>query len=293
LNSTVKKVDARQKNVILESGERIAFDKLVFATGATPRRLDLPGGNLQGVTYLRDVTDATLLRKGLMASKRMVVIGGGYVGLEAAATARRLGLDVVIVEREVRLLSRSASPELAAHVMRIHESNGVQFRFLADVAEITGQNAKVSGVRLSDGVCIECEVVLAGIGAQPNVDLLEGTGIDGKHGIHVDSEGRTCNPDVYAVGDVTLRPVSNFEGVFRLESVPSAIEQAKRLSCLITQRNLPPHELPWFWSDQYDFKFQIAGLPGHADEIVIRDDFLNEKFMVFHLKKGLFQKWSG
>ncbi|NPT47252.1 ferredoxin reductase [Paraburkholderia sp. 1N] len=286
LNSVVKEVETKEKRIILEDGETIDFDKLVFATGARPRRLTLPGSELRGVIYLRDVTDAALLRSCLDASKRIVVMGGGYVGLEVAATARQLGLEVMIVEREARLLSRSASPELAARLLRIHESNGVEFRFLGDVAEIVGSEGKVSGLRFNDGERIECDVILAGIGAQPNVALLEGTGIPEERGIRVDSEGRTSHPDVYAVGDVTLRPVANFEGIFTLESVPSAIEQAKRLSCLIAQRDFPPHELPWFWSQQYDFTLQIAGLPGLADEILVRDDVSKGTFLVFHLRNG-------
>lgn len=286
LNSVVKKVDLAEKELGLESGESIAFDKLVFATGASARRLTLRGSDLHGVIYLRDVTDAALLRTCLESSKRMVVIGGGYIGLEAAATARQFGLEVIVVEREARLLSRSASPELAAHLLRVHESNGVQFRFLTDVAEIVGRIWRVSGLLSTDGERIECDVILGGIGAEPNVALLEGTGIIGERGIQVDSDGRTSNPDVYAVGDVTLRPVAHFGGVFRLESVPSAIEQAKRLSCLIAQRDFPPHELPWFWSHQYDVKLQIAGLPGLSDEIVVRNDVLKGRFLVFHLRYG-------
>lgn len=286
LNSVVKKVETTQKNLILESGETIAFDKLVLATGASPRRLTQPGSDLDGVIYLRDVIDAARLRKFLETSTRMVVIGGGYIGLEIAATARQFGLEVLIVEREARLLSRPASPALAAHLLSVHESNGVQFRFLADAVEIFGQDGKVSGLRLNDGERLECDVVLAGIGAQPNVELLEGTGIAGKLGIEVDSEGRTSDPNVYAVGDVTLRPVAYFEGLFRLESVPSAIEQAKRLSCLIAQHDLPPHELPWFWSHQFDLQIQIASLPGLADEMVVRDDAPKGKLLVFHLRNG-------
>ncbi|WP_454709409.1 NAD(P)/FAD-dependent oxidoreductase [Delftia acidovorans] len=280
-------IEPGSRQVALNDGSALHYDQLVIATGAAPRWLALPGGERPGVTYLRTMEDAQALRGHLQTARCLAIIGGGYVGLEVASTARKLGVQVRVIEREGRLLSRSASPQMAAHLHGLHAGQGVEVHFNASVTAIQGDSPTgITGLRMADGSRLECDAVLIGVGAAPSVELAQSLGLDCAGGIAVDGEGRTAMAGIYAIGDATRRPLAGYPGLHRLESVPSALEQARRAACAITGRALPAHEAPWFWSDQYDTKLQIAGLPGHGDQTVLRGDPASGRFAVLHLRGG-------
>lgn len=287
LGCKVEQVDAGGQRVLLAGGETVAYTQLVCATGAAARRLALPGAGLQGVLCLRDLGDAAQLKARLRGASRLAIIGGGYIGLEVAATARHFGVEVVVLEREPRLLSRSASAPVAAWLHALHAAQGVDFHFGADIAAIEGTAGQVTALRLADGRSEACDMVLVGIGAEPNSALAQGLGAVTDGGIVVDAEGRTSLPQVWAIGDVTRRPLAHFPGLFRLESVPSALEQARRVACVLAGRELPAPELPWFWSDQYASKLQIAGMTALSDTTVLRGDPLAHRFTALHLRAGV------
>lgn len=275
---------AREARVItLESGETIAYDHLILATGARARALPIPGAGLQGVLSLRTAADAEVLKAHLGPGKRLAVIGGGYVGLEAAASARALGSDAVVIERETRCLARVACETLSDFFQAYHRDRGVTFELTAEVEALEGDGA-VSGVRLKDGRLLPCDAALVGVGAVANVELAQDSGLACVGGVVVDADARTADPHVYAIGDVSHRPLPLYDRMFRLESVPNALEQAKQAAAHICGRDGPRPEVPWFWSDQYDIKLQIAGLPFDSDAQVVRGDVAAAQFAIFHLK---------
>ncbi len=283
LDTTVAAVDRRAKTVRLGHGDIVPYDILILATGARARRIPLPGLDLANVLELRTHADADRLKAVLGPGKRLAVVGGGYIGLEAAASARILGAEATVIEREARLLARVASPPLSAFFQSRHEAHGVGFVLGAAVEALEGSNGAVAGVRLSDGRLIECDAALIGVGAVPNEELAEAAGLPCDGGIVVDLAARTSDPAIFAIGDCTRRPLPHYETMWRLESVPNALEQAKQAACAIVGRKPPPHEVPWFWSDQYDIRLQIAGLPLGADRTVVRGDIGTGSFAIFHL----------
>ncbi|MDR6626806.1 FAD-dependent oxidoreductase [Caulobacter segnis] len=289
LSGVAERVNRAAKTVTLASGEAISYDFLILATGARARQLPIPGADLAGVLALRTAADAELLKHALGPGKRLAVIGGGYVGLEAAASARALGAEVVVVERESRVLARVACETLSTFFQDYHRARGVAFELNAGVEAFEGERERVSGVRLSDGRVLPCDVALVGVGAIPNDELAKDAGLATANGVVVDLDARTDDPAIFAIGDVAHRPLPLYERQFRLESVPNALEQAKQAASAILGRAGPAPEVPWFWSDQYDLKLQIAGLPFEADRQVVRGDVAAAKFAVFHLKGDLLQ----
>jgi 3-phenylpropionate/trans-cinnamate dioxygenase ferredoxin reductase subunit len=289
LEGVAERINRSEKTVTLASGEAIAYDFLVLATGARARELPIPGSDLAGVLALRTAADAELLKHALGPDKRLAVIGGGYVGLEAAASARALGSHALIVERESRVLARVACEALSLFFQDYHGRRGVTFELNAGVAAFEGADGHVTGVRFTDGRVAACDVALVGVGAVPNDELAKDAGLETANGVVVDLEARTADPFIFAIGDVTHRPLPLYDRQFRLESVPNALEQAKQVASAILGRPGPAPEVPWFWSDQYDLKLQIAGLPFEADSQVVRGDIAAAKFAVFHLKGDLLQ----
>jgi 3-phenylpropionate/trans-cinnamate dioxygenase ferredoxin reductase subunit len=283
LKTRVEAIDRKAKTVITTDGEAFGYDILILATGARPRPLPIAGMDLPGVLFLRTADDAEALKMVLTPGKRLAVIGGGYIGLEAAASARALGCEVAVLEREDRVLARVASPPLSDFFQAYHEARGVEFILGASAVAIEGAG-KVEAVRLADGRAVACHAVLVGVGAIPNDDLARAAGLDCRDGVIVDLEARTSDPAVFAIGDVTRRPMPLYDCEFRLESVPNALEQAKQAAAAIAGRPPPAPEVPWFWSDQYDIKLQIAGVPFESDELLIRGDPAKAAFAVFHLK---------
>lgn len=289
LGGVVVSINRGAKTVSLASGETLPYDYLILATGARARALPIPGADLAGVLALRTAADAEALKQALGPGKRLAVVGGGYVGLEAAASARALGGHVMIIEREPRVLARVACETLSCFFQDYHGARGVAFELNAGVAGFEGQDGHVTGVRFTDGRVVACDVALVGVGAVPNEELARDAGLECANGVVVDLEARTADPFVFAIGDLTHRPLPTYGRQFRLESVPNALEQAKQAAAAIAGRPMPPHEIPWFWSDQYDLKLQIAGIPFDADRQVVRGDVAAAKFAVFHLKGDLVQ----
>jgi 3-phenylpropionate/trans-cinnamate dioxygenase ferredoxin reductase subunit len=289
LGGVVVSLNRGAKTVTLASGEQLPYDYLILATGARARALPIPGADLAGVLALRTAADAEALKSHLGPGKRLAVVGGGYVGLEAAASTMALGGHATIIEREPRVLARVACETLSFFFQDYHGARGVTFMLDANVAGFDGADGHVTGVRMTDGSVIACDAALVGVGAIPNEELARDAGLECANGVVVDIEARTADPFVFAIGDLTHRPLPIYSRQFRLESVPNALEQAKQAAAAIAGRPMPPHEIPWFWSDQYDLKLQIAGLPFDADRQVVRGDVAAAKFAVFHLKGDLVQ----
>jgi len=273
-----------EKTVDFDDGRTLAYETLIIATGARPRPLDLPGADLAGVLFLRSAADAELLKAALGPGKRLVVIGGGYIGLEAAASGRALGAEVAVLEREPRILARVAGETLSSFFQAYHETHGVRFALGASPVAFEGEAGKLTGVRLADGRVFQCDEALVGIGVIPNDEIARDAGLECAGGVVVDTSARTADPAVFAIGDVTHRPLPLYDRMFRLESVANALEQAKQAAAAIVGRPEPPHEVTWNWSDQYDIKLQLAGVAFDADELLVRGDPAQAKFAVFHLK---------
>jgi 3-phenylpropionate/trans-cinnamate dioxygenase ferredoxin reductase subunit len=284
LNTRVTAIDRTAKTVTLSDGGALSYDCLILALGARARRLNLPGIDLAGVLELRSAADADRLKAALHPGARLAVVGGGYIGLEAAASARSLGASVIVIERESRVLARVACPILSEFFQAFHRSQGVAIEVDAGVAALEGADGRVSGVRLDDGRVIPCDVALVGVGAVANDDLARAAGLSCQNGVVVDLAARTDDPAIFAIGDCTFRPLPLYERMGRLESVPNALEQAKQAAAAICGKPPPAPEVPWFWSDQYDLRLQIAGLPFDATEIVVRGDVAAAKFALFHLR---------
>ena len=289
LGTKVARIDRESKIVELADGRSIPYEYLILAMGARARTLPIPGAELAGVMCLRSAADAEALKAALGPGRRLAVIGGGYIGLEAAASARALGAEAVVLEREPRILARVACQVLSDFFTNYHRAKGVDFEVSAMVEGFEGVDGHVTGVRLGDGRTIPCDAALVGVGAPPNDELARESGLQCENGIVVDEHARTADPAVFAIGDVSWRPMPRFDRMFRLESVANALEQARQVASVITGRAPPPHEVTWNWSDQYDLKYQFAGLPFDADDIIVRGDPGTGRFAVFHLKGDILE----
>jgi 3-phenylpropionate/trans-cinnamate dioxygenase ferredoxin reductase subunit len=275
-------VDRAAKRVRFEDGSEQGYSTLVLATGSRPRALPVPGAELDGVRYLRTIGDVDALKGDFTPGKRIAIIGGGYIGLEAAAVAKKLGAAPVVIEAMDRLLARVAVPELSEFYLQAHKMRGVDVRLDASVKSLVGDNTTLRSIRLSGGDVIDCDSVLVGIGVVPNQELAADCGLETGNGIVVDGTCRTADPSVFAIGDCAegINPV--FHRRLRLESVPNALEQAKRVSAMICGKQPPKAEAPWFWSDQFDLKLQSAGLSAGADKSVMRGESGSEQFSLYH-----------
>ncbi len=283
LSISVVAIDRAAHRVVLADGTAVPYGKLILAFGARARRLSLPGFDLEGVLELRSVADADRLKAALGPGRRIAIIGGGYIGLEAAASARALGAAVFVMERESRLLARVASPPLSAFFEAAHRGQGVAIHLGAQVVGLEGQGGRVAGVRLADGTVLPCDAALVGVGAVPNEEIAAAAGLACAGGVVVDAQARTDDPDIFAVGDLTNRPLPLYGRRGRLESVPNALEQARQAAAAITGRPVMAADVPWFWSDQYDIKLQIAGMSFDVADLVVRGDPSSGVFAVFHL----------
>ncbi|MDR3535728.1 MAG: FAD-dependent oxidoreductase [Acetobacteraceae bacterium] len=283
LGTRVTAIDRTARSVMLSTGEALGYDHLILALGARARRIPLPGLDLSGVLELRTAVDADHLKAELGPGRRLAVIGGGYIGLEAAASARALGADVTIIEREPRVLARVACPMLSDFFQSCHRSQGVTIELDAFVEALVGTDGRVTGVQLADGRIIVADVVLVGVGAVANEELARDAGLACDGGIIVDLAARTDDPAIYAIGDCTRRPLPLYGRTMRLESVPNALEQARQAAAALCDKPAPAPEVPWFWSDQYELRLQIAGIPFDATEIVLRGSLEEARFALFHL----------
>jgi 3-phenylpropionate/trans-cinnamate dioxygenase ferredoxin reductase subunit len=273
------------KTVALSDGSSVGYDALILATGARAIALPIEGRDLAGVMFLRTAADAEALKATVGPGKKLAVVGGGYIGLEVAASGRALGAEVVVLEKEERLLARVACKTLSDFFQGYHEQQGVRFELGCTVVGFEGAGGQVTGVKLADGRTVGCDAVVVGVGAHPNDELAKDAGLECARGVVVDLDARSVSDsNVFAIGDVAHRPMPIYERMFRMESVPNALEQAKQAASAITGRPRPAGECPWQWSDQYDLKLQIAGYAFDVDEILVRGDPAGAKFAVFHLK---------
>jgi 3-phenylpropionate/trans-cinnamate dioxygenase ferredoxin reductase component len=277
-------IDRSNKRVRVEGGRELPYDALVLATGARPRKLPLVGADLDGVHLFRTAADADAIRPRLQAGAKMVVVGAGYIGLEVAAVARQLGLQVTVIETAVRPLARVTSPEVAGFFLDEHTRQGVRFVLGGQPAVIKGKD-RVTGVALTDGMEIPADIVVSGIGITPEVSLAQQCNLTVENGIVTDGQCRTSDPSIFAIGDCASRPAVHFEQrVCRLESVHNAVEGAKIVAATLTGGKAHTEEAPWFWSDQYDLKLQIAGLFQGYDHIVFRGVMADRAFAAFYYK---------
>ena len=286
LSTPAKSIDRANRTVELAHGGHLDYDALIIATGSRPRVLPVKGATLHGVHDLRDLSDVERIRPNMIAGRKMVIVGAGYIGLEAAAVARQMGLDVTVLEMAPRVLARVTSPVMSEFFETEHRAQGVQILTGARLDHLDGDGDTVTAAILADGTRVDADIVLVGIGILPNEELAKDAGIACNNGILVDRDARTSDPRVFAAGDCASRPLVHYGRSGRLESVHNAIEQGKLAAAAILGKPRPAEDCPWFWSDQYDLKLQIAGLSQDYDEIVVRGDPKDRKFAAFYLRNG-------
>lgn len=283
----VEAVEPSGRHVTAGRQGRISYGSLIWATGGRPRRLTCDGHNLAGVHTVRSRADVDRLVAELSRVERVVVVGGGYIGLEAAAMLSKLGKRVVVLEAQERVLARVAGETLSRFFEAEHRAHGVAVRLGASVAQLEGVNGRVTGVRLSDGELLAADMVIVGIGIAPSIEPLISAGAQGDNGVAVDGYGRTSLPDVFAIGDCALHP-NRFAGGrwVRLESVQNANDMATTVAAMLTGEPKVYDSVPWFWSNQYDLRLQTIGLSTGHDQEVVRGDPKNRSFSVVYLKAG-------
>jgi 3-phenylpropionate/trans-cinnamate dioxygenase ferredoxin reductase subunit len=288
LASAVTKVDPSAKELTIAGGDIVGYGTLVWAAGGDPRRLSCSGADLGGIHAVRDKADVDRIRAELDAgAHQAVVIGGGYIGLEAAAVLRKLGCEVTLLESQDRVLSRVAGEDLSRFYEDEHRGHGVEVRLGAEVEAIEGDGDRVTGVKLASGETLECDMLVVGIGIVPAVGPLIIAGAAGANGVEVDQYCRTSLPDIYAVGDCAAHANPYAGGaVIRLESVQNATDMATCAAKAICGDPQPYEALPWFWSNQYDLRLQTAGLSLGHDATVLRGDPATRSFSVIYLKEG-------
>lgn len=272
---------------VTANGERYSYDSLIWATGGAPRHLACPGHELAGIHYIRNRSDVDHLLSELPQARRIVVIGGGYIGLEAAASLRKMGKDVVVLESLDRVLARVACETLSRFIEGEHRDHGVDVRLGVVVDKLEAVGQRVGAVCLADGSRIEADLVIAGIGIVPAVQALIEAGADGANGVAVDGQCRTSLPDVFAIGDCACH-ANRFAGhqKVRLESVQNAVDQANVVAKTLVNQEACYESPPWFWSNQYDLKLQTAGLSLGYDEITVRGDLSARSFSIDYFKDG-------
>jgi 3-phenylpropionate/trans-cinnamate dioxygenase ferredoxin reductase subunit len=287
LGRRVVEVRASERLVVLDDGEIIAFGSLIWATGGTPRQLTCEGCNADGVHTIREKGDVDHLIAGLGSEPRVVIIGGGYIGLEAAAVLATAGRAPVLLEAADRVLARVSAEPLSRFFESEHRRHGVDIRLSRAVACIETDDGRVSGVRLGDGSVVPAEIVIVGIGLSPAVEVLQRAGAEVANGLVVDAFCRTSLDDIYAIGDCALHPNPHADGrLVRLESVQNANDQAVTVARAIAGSDEPYAAVPWFWSNQYDLKLQTLGLSQGHDVIVVRGRPEDGSFSVVYLREG-------
>lgn len=288
LGTRVGAIDRNKKTVLTDDGEVIAYNKLVLTTGARIRRLPVPGEDLNGVFYLRDTADVLAIKEKALSAKTAVIIGGGYIGLETAASLTKQGLSVTVLEAMPRILQRVTAPQLSEFYKRVHTEEGVDIleNVIASNIQKLGEALRV---QTSCDKAFPADLVIIGIGVIPNIELAQVAGLTLGNGIEVNAFCQTSDPDIYAAGDVTWHYNPIYETHIRLESVPNATEQGKIVAAHINGTPKPYNSLPWFWSDQFDLKLQIAGLSTGYDDVVIRGDIKTSRsFAAYYFQSDKF-----
>ena len=283
LGLSAEKLEIDNQKVYLSDNSVLEFDKLVFATGSRVRYLDFPGSELKSIFYLRDLDNAEAIKKDLETSENLVIIGAGYIGLEAAAIAAKKNKKVTIIEMADRVMNRTVDPQISEYYLNLHESYGVNFHFNTSLETINKVSDSLEVV-CSDGTEMKTDSLLIGAGVVPNIELAEEAGIYCDNGIIVDEFGQTNFKNIYACGDCTNHPNKILNKNLRLESVHNAMEQAKTVASSVMNNPIEYNQVPWFWSDQYDHKLQIVGLSGDHDAVTMRGNVNDAKFMLFYTK---------
>jgi len=286
LQTRIDRIDRGARQVTTADGENIDYDKLVLATGARVRKVPVPGCSLDGVHFLRGIADVERIKTSMSKGKRLVIIGAGYIGLEVAAVCRQLGLDVTVVELAGRVMSRVVSPHVSDFYELQHTNHGVKFLLSTGLAAFAGRR-RVKAVVTDDNQTIPTDFVVVGVGVIPNTELAAAAGLDVDDGIVVDDRCQTADSDIYAVGDCTSHPSSIYDRRLRLESVHNALEQAKTAANNVCGTETHYSQVPWFWSDQYDLKLQIAGLSAGYDQVVLRGEPATGGFSCVYLQNGI------
>jgi len=286
LNTRIDAIDRDAHQVRISEGESIAYDKLILAIGSRVRRVSVPGSQLPGVHYLRSIDDVDAIRDGIASSKRLVIVGAGYIGLEVAAVCRKLGMDVTVIEMQDRVMSRVVSANVSDFFQLEHTNQGVKLLLSTGLEAFAGRR-RLKLVITDTGHTIRADLVVVGVGIVPNTELAAAADLDVDNGIVVNDQCQTGDPDVYAIGDCTSHPNSIFAERMRLESVHNALEQAKTAASNICGVESHYSQVPWFWSDQYDLKLQIAGLSRGYDQVVLRGDPSSKSFACLYLKDGV------
>ncbi|PLX37680.1 MAG: pyridine nucleotide-disulfide oxidoreductase [Hyphomicrobiales bacterium] len=289
LSTGVAAFDRAAKTVALGDGSGLAYDHLVLATGARVRQIPVPGADLDGVFYLKTLADIDRIERRLADAEHVAVVGAGFIGLEFAAVASKLGKKATVFEAMDRVLARVAPPMLSEFYAGVHQAHGVDIRCGAGVAEFAGKDGRIEAVVLADGGEVRCDLVVVGIGVIPNVELAEAAGIHCDNGIVVDDHGRTSDPAVYSAGDCAAYEHPFADARIRLESVQNAADQARSVAAAIVGKQKPYDAVPWFWSDQFDLKLQMAGLSQGSDQQVLRGDMESQRFSIFHFRDGTFR----
>jgi 3-phenylpropionate/trans-cinnamate dioxygenase ferredoxin reductase component len=285
LGRRATRIDPAARQVSLADGEMLAYDRLMLCTGAKSRPLTCPGAELAGVHYLRGVADVTAMRPGLKAGARVVIIGGGYIGLETAATARKLGCAVTVLEMADRVMNRVVASSVSEYFAHEHRTQGIKIICNTRVVRLEG-TGHVERVVCADGSAYEADLLVVGVGALPNSELAAEAGLACENGITVDEYCRTSDAAIYAAGDCTHHPSLRFEMRVRLESVDNAFEQAKTAALNLLGKPTVHDRVPWFWSDQFDNKLLIVGLSPGFDQQVLRGDPAARSFSICYLKGG-------
>ena len=283
LGTKAEEIDIENNNIHLSDNTKLSFDKLVFATGSSVRKLDFPGKDLNSIHYLRGLDDALSIKKDLQTRQNIVVVGAGYIGLEVAAIAAKQNKSVTVIEMADRVMNRTVDPQISDYYLKLHQKNGVTFKFNTSLKEIVGAS-NPEKVICSDGTEVKADMVIIGAGIMPNVELAENAGLSCDNGIVVNEFGKTDHANIYACGDCTNHPNKLLNKKIRLESVHNAMEQSKTVASSIINKSIEYNQIPWFWSDQYDHKLQIVGLSGEHDKVIMRGDMSEAKFMLFYTK---------
>lgn len=286
LGTHVLRIDRDRKLVETADGVELPYDKLVLALGSRPRQLTIPGSDLPGVCYLRTIEDVDSIRATLDQVRTVAIVGAGYIGLEVAAVLRSLGHRVLVIEALERVMSRVVSPEVSAFYQRAHHDHGVELLLSTCVDAFVGTD-RVTGIELAGGRRIDAQAIVVGVGVVPNTELAEEAGLAVDNGIAVDERCRTSDADIYAIGDCTSHPNPIYGRRLRLESVHNALEQAKTAAINVCGGTSEYGQVPWFWSDQYDLKLQIAGLSAGYDEVCVRGDLSDNAFSCLYLDQGV------
>lgn len=278
----IDSIDTAGRRLDIAGGGALAFDRLILATGSRPRLLPLPGADLPGVLSLRSIADARLIRELSAQSDDVVILGGGFIGLEIAATLRAAGRNVTVVEAVDRLLGRAVAPVVASHVRQRLETLGVRILTGTTIARLEGENGHVSATITSTGERLPARMVIVGIGAVPNIELAQAAGLTVANGIRVDQQMRTSAPDVLAIGDAASYRHWSTGSDVRLESVQNATDQARLAARTVTGHADAFAAVPWFWSDIGDMKLQMVGLTSGGDSHVVLGDLGDNKFSIYH-----------